>query len=353
MAGLICVNSNADGEKMERSRVYISLDHIPENERVDYWRTLCEPLYSISAVEGCAHPPSGSLIIQCTGNLHVVHTSFSDQIGLRDRGVISRSADPNYAIVLTLSGHTFWETNGVLMETDPGDITICDLNVPVRWKGYGENLSVTVERKFIETITNRKKLHGRLLKSDLPISKLLRSYILGVHAIMDELPEDSSEAVQDSLVSLVMSINGGVGSELLDSRWGPSAVLKNRVLDFIDQNLFDRELSPDMLMHRFRVSRAHLYRAFDDVGGITTIIKEKRLVYAYRELASSKAGRGRIRDISEMLGFSSPEQFSKAFRSYFGCVPGDVRSGQNVPDRSVEGVRFYFDHMASFFGTKK
>ncbi|WP_323123649.1 helix-turn-helix domain-containing protein [Burkholderia alba] len=332
---------------MERSKFHISVDHIPEKERGDYWRTLCEPLYIISAADDHAPSPSGSLIVQSAGNLHVVHTSFSDQVGSRDRGVISRSADPNYTIVLTLTGHTYWETNGMLMETNPGDITICDLNVPVRWKGYGENLSITIERRFIETITNRKKLHGRLLKADLPITKLLRSYILGVRAVMDELPADSSDAVQDSLMSLVLSINGSIGSEILDSRLGPSAVLKNRVLDFIDQNLFDRELSPEILAHRFRVSRAHLYRAFEDVGGITTIIKEKRLAYAYRELALSKAGRGKIRDISGALGFSSPEQFSKAFRGYFGCAPGDVRSEQYVPDRSVDGMGFYFDRMIS------
>ncbi|WP_174991781.1 helix-turn-helix domain-containing protein [Burkholderia arboris] len=353
MGGLACIDFNIGGEKMERSKIHISLDHVPENERIDYWRALCEPLYSISAADDYDAPPSGSLIVQSVGNLYVAHTSFSGQIGSRDRGVISRSIDPNYTIVLTLTGHTYWETNGMLMETDPGDITICDLNVPVRWKGYGENLSITVERRFIETVINRKKIHGRLLKAALPLTKLLRSYILGVRAVMDELPIESSDAVQDSLMSLIMSVNGSVGSEILDSRLGPSVVLKNRVLDFIDQNLFDRDLSPDMLAQRFRVSRAHLYRAFEDVDGIATIIKEKRLAYAYRELASSKAGRGRIRDISGVLGFSSPEQFSKAFRGYFGCAPGDVKSEQRVPDRNADGVGFYFEHMMSISESQK
>ncbi|MFW2276079.1 helix-turn-helix domain-containing protein [Burkholderia orbicola] len=338
---------------MEREKIIISSDHVPEKERADYWRTLCEPLYSISAAEDHASPPSGSLIIQSAGSLHAIHTSFNEQIGLRDRGVISRSADPNYVVVLTLTGHTYWETNGVLMETNPGDITICDLNVPVRWKGFGTNLSVAVERKFIETIANRKKLHGRLLKADHPFTKFLKSYMLGVRSVIDKLPEDNSDAVQDALASLITSINGNAVSDVLDSRLGPSVVLKNRVLDFIDQNLFDRDLSPDLLAHKFRVSRAHLYRAFEDVGGITTIIKEKRLIYAYRELASSKVGRGRIRDVSEILGFSSPEQFSKAFRGYFGCVPGEVQYVKSIPNQNVDGMKFYFDHMVSVSGHGK
>jgi AraC-like DNA-binding protein len=91
-------------------------------------------------------------------------------------------------------------------------------------------------------------------------------------------------------------------------------VPRRLVLEFIDSNLTEPKLGPALLMSRFRVSCADLYRMFAADGGVATPVRERRLEAAYRELMRSDRPSRSIVGIAYDLGFSSSGQFLRAFR---------------------------------------
>lgn len=96
------------------------------------------------------------------------------------------------------------------------------------------------------------------------------------------------------------------------------------IMRFIDQNLDNRSLDVDLLINRFGVSRATLFREFADVGGVKSYILSCRLQRAYRDLSESQPGRGVVKAVAERWGFSSHAHFSKVFNRQFLVSPSSL-----------------------------
>jgi AraC-like DNA-binding protein len=70
------------------------------------------------------------------------------------------------------------------------------------------------------------------------------------------------------------------------------------------------------------MSRSHLYRLFEDAGGVARYIQRRRLHEAHAIL-SHPATTKPISLIAEELCF--PTSFSRAFKREFGCSPSEAR----------------------------
>jgi len=103
------------------------------------------------------------------------------------------------------------------------------------------------------------------------------------------------------------------------------AALRQRVLAFIEQNIHRPELSPNFIIRHFNVSRSHLYRAFASDGGLAKLLRDRRLDAAVQELTRSGGSVASIAELAHRLGFSSGNQFLRAFRNRFGMTPSQAR----------------------------
>ncbi|AFQ52074.1 helix-turn-helix domain-containing protein [Burkholderia cepacia] len=102
-------------------------------------------------------------------------------------------------------------------------------------------------------------------------------------------------------------------------------------------------------MCRFRISRAPLYRAFAEDGGVTRLIRNKRLDAAYLALRYQRGPARPIGAIAAEYGFSSSAQFLRAFRSHFGFTPSDAqRDGAMHAAASGGGAHSPQRHLANF-----
>ncbi|WP_163099763.1 helix-turn-helix transcriptional regulator, partial [Acinetobacter baumannii] len=80
------------------------------------------------------------------------------------------------------------------------------------------------------------------------------------------------------------------------------------------------------LLDEFGITRSTLYRLFEPVGGVSTYITERRLHYAFRQIAGGVEPHQRISQLAFALGFSHPSAFTRAFKDFFGISPRDVRA---------------------------
>lgn len=95
------------------------------------------------------------------------------------------------------------------------------------------------------------------------------------------------------------------------------------VLDYIHDNL-DKTLSLEELADQSCWSRWQLQRVFQSQTGLSVAqyVRELKLSLAAERVL---AGRGRMLDIGNELGFNSEVSFSRAFKQFFGVSPREYK----------------------------
>lgn len=95
------------------------------------------------------------------------------------------------------------------------------------------------------------------------------------------------------------------------------------ILDYIDTHLGECELGEQSIRHRFKLSRATLYRRFQTLGGVANYIRERRLQLAYRHLTHNPACS--LTWLLYEIGFASERQFQRSFMARFGMSAANWR----------------------------
>lgn len=114
----------------------------------------------------------------------------------------------------------------------------------------------------------------------------------------------------------------GVPPQREDVRRHVRQALFRQICLFIEYNLERADLSAAMLLERFGVSRATLYRMFEPLGGVRNYLTYRRAIAALFDLSDEKAERGFVRRVCDRWQFSSPTNFNRKIQVLFGNSPG-------------------------------
>ncbi len=106
---------------------------------------------------------------------------------------------------------------------------------------------------------------------------------------------------------------------------GRDVLLRERVARIIAMHISSARLTPDRIAELAGVSRSSLYRAFEGRGGVAEYVSRLRLELVRRDLKSANLAEVPIYRIAERRGFYNVASFNRAFRSYFGQSPSEVR----------------------------
>lgn len=127
--------------------------------------------------------------------------------------------------------------------------------------------------------------------------------------------------------------------------------LKERVRKAVRKNLFSPALGTKRLCRDAAMSRSQLYRVLGNEGGVAHYIRRLRLSESFAILCDGSNVRP-IARISEMLCFSDPSSFSRAFHQEFGLTPREVRAasraGQTIAAPKTAGTAGFGDALHGF-----
>ena len=100
----------------------------------------------------------------------------------------------------------------------------------------------------------------------------------------------------------------------------PDDALMQRVMEVINENIGDSDLSVDMIAQKVGISRVHLHRKMKELTNQTphSFIRNIRLQQAAKLL---KEGKQSITDVMYTCGFSNSASFSTMFKNLYGCSP--------------------------------
>lgn len=340
---------------MAATDILISTDAVEPALRNDYWREVTRPFCETSlATDGAATTLEGTMRIRTVAGLTLGSTSFNAQRYTRDKWTIARSPLDHYLVHVLVAGSIRGDFAGRSAKATQGGICIIDLSRPYTCEvDAGVRLATTVPRAGIDKLLGARDLHGFVLDPRLPITRLLVNYLQGLHAVSAELSNTEDVAVQDALLTLLSAGMADTAPVQDEPRSVLGRALRARTLAFIETHLADPRLGPELLMQRFSVSRAHLYRAFADLGGIANVIKSRRLDAAFTSLADPRNVTRPSARIAIESGFPDTGKFRRAFVARFGMMPEEARVQGSLAAAAPDGSPPLSNHFAAYGAPQK
>ncbi|PLP58366.1 AraC family transcriptional regulator [Mesorhizobium loti] len=319
------INTNRR-EVSSPDEVLVSTDLVEDRLRSDFWREVTRPFYETTPLIGSESPLlEGTIRSRQVAGLQFVSVAFNAQRYNRDRRIIAWSGLDQYLIAVVAADMS-GDFAGTSVKAQPGDICVLDLAQVLQTDvAAGGMFSTLIPRRTLAKATANANLHGVILKAHLPMTKLLAAYLEGLNDLGGQLSDDEAAAVQEALVTILAAALRGEQADGAGDLRPLSVALRQRALDFIDHNIKNPDLSPDLVLRHFNVSRAHLYRAFAEDGGISSVIRDRRLDAAFLELTRADVTARSITEIAFAFGFSNGTHFLRRFRTRFGLTPREAR----------------------------
>ncbi|WP_448097662.1 helix-turn-helix domain-containing protein [Luteibacter yeojuensis] len=257
-----------------------------------------------------------------------------------DRELAVQGGRDFYCLHLVTAGALLGNFHGAELLAGVGDICILDLAQMANCQIEGRStLSMALTRQAMEAVVGKRNLHGAVLKARWPMTRLIASYVRELCLLEAPLTDTQAVAAQDAVLTLLLAALKGQEPGEATRASPPGAGLHQRILEFVARNIYLLELSPEFLCRRFNVSRAHLYRAFADDGGVAKVLRNMRLDAVYRELTQTDHAPRSITELAYTLGFSSGNQLLRSFRTRFGMTPSEARThGARTLDHAWEAV---------------
>lgn len=308
--------------------VGVSVDVVDADERDVSVRNATWPVVQmVPFVEHDGASRNGSMPSRHTGPPLIGVTASHRQHRHRDWHLVGQGKLDHYLLQLLTPDSLPVDFHDSAPGADVGDICIFDFSqTSQRQVEAGSILSIALPRQGLEKAIGSRNLHGTVLKAHGSMTPLIASVLRGLCSLETPLPDMQAMAAQEAVVTLLSAaLKGDVRSGVVGA--SPlGAGLRQRIVEFITHNVHLLELSPDFLCRRFKVSRAHLYRAFASDGGVAKVLRDIRLDAAYRELTGAARTSRSITEIAYSLGFSSGNQLLRSFRVRFGMTPSEARA---------------------------
>jgi len=235
---------------------------------------------------------------------------------------------------------------GQIFNIRPGDVFFMDISRDVRaFMTDAEMYSVIIPHALVGYEPDHAVPHA-LFKADSPTAIWFKDWVFKTFL---ELPQKTQvEATELALKTkemmrdVISAANAKSAAEL---------TFPEKVSEYVDERIFDPNLSIETLMDAFGLSRAQLYELAGFSRGLEPHIRIARLEYSLRSLVFGRDNMDRISLVAERLAYPTIEAFSSAFQAHFNILPESVL-GVLSHDRPKTGDRLWDtwlgdDHLAS------
>lgn len=151
-----------------------------------------------------------------------------------------------------------------------------------------------------------------------PTGQLISDYVNLIAGQLPSLTTQIGAGVSRSLVELVKANfsrndgdNQGIDPDIFHT------VVKSRIRAYIHHHLHDKSLSVHGICRAMAISRASLYRLFEEEGGIMNYILRRRMDAVLKELQRSYQEKS-LPELAEAFGFRDPVELTRNFRRLSG-----------------------------------
>lgn len=238
---------------------------------------------------------------------------------------VRRNDFDHFTLQLNLCGEFHGEGADGFRSVGPGEILLLDMTKPMRIRMPDAHLiTVAVPRAVFEAAgAATDALHGLVVPARQAIG--LAGFLSSSVDLAPQMPDTDLPNAADVLARLLGAALSEMGLGKVGARARADDERRRAAQRFIREHIFEEALSPDRVARATGLSRATLYRLFDDVGGVRKYIQMQRLA-RLRICLSDPAEQQSVAALAHDVGFASEHHASRSFRREFGLPPAKFRS---------------------------
>lgn len=246
-----------------------------------------------------------------------------------DRTITSRTKEhlreqPNQMLLMNcvLSGSSRGLMDDTPVTRPVGSVDVLDLSVESTLV-FKETrvLSVAFPRGLVDIESGRRPPYCSLAPGSLQ-GQMVASTLREIVGRLPTTPRAEAPAIAEGYAALLRGLlRTGSGEE---ERGSLQAAMRAAILSYIDRRLDDQGLNAVDLCRAFGMSRATLYRLFEEAGGVQAAIRKRRLARCLADLLRRRDGTP-VREVAERYGFTHASHFTRCFKETFLLAPSDVK----------------------------
>ena len=210
------------------------------------------------------------------------------------------------------------------LQSRPGILAL-DMSQPMRMKRPACRVQAFyVPRALVDAIIPAaESIHGRVIEYTSPIARMIPAQLAALSRLRTMNANEAHSAI--STCAQLIALAFGKQTRLSgNARLAARAAMFSTARRYIQDNLHQPDLSPESVLNASRLSRATLYRLFENEGGLSTYIRNRRLREAADELV--RFPEMAVIEIAFGLGFKSASDFNHAFRRAYDMSPLEFRA---------------------------
>jgi AraC-like DNA-binding protein len=228
-------------------------------------------------------------------------------------------------IFLIESGIVEIEQEGASVQLTESSLLLLDASIPYTQTSAGNSRGVILRVPKSSLARRAKVMAGREMfvpASASPDVTLLRSLLASASAYGERCSAYCSGLVAEHLTDLMEIVTDDISAP---KRLLSPDVMLRKAKRFIERNIGNEELGPEMIANAMGISKRYLARIFErDGSSAMRYLLQTRLERAKKILASSGV-RIRISEVAWQCGFVSAVHFSMAFKKRYGRSPTDFQ----------------------------
>ncbi|WP_159107303.1 helix-turn-helix domain-containing protein [Azospirillum sp. B4] len=297
----------------------------PPEELFWRWRQCISPYFESVPLADPRNPPQAPDIrLFNVGPFLYFDTKFSRQKFVRNAAWHRQNDDVDHlALQYFLSGSNQVENGAKEYAIQAGGTYAVNFGYEIDAAcSDAEILTVVLPRSaLMEHLPQLATARGELFAPGSMAGRLFGDFMLSLRRNLPIATPADTDLLYNTLLGMLSVLHANGDPAARDSRRGALQSLRRH----IDENLGDAALDVAALCARFRMSRATVYRLFEDLGGVRTYILRRRLTASFRALTEPAGMTRGVFDIAMDYGFTSASHFAARFREAFGMSPSEVR----------------------------
>ena len=297
----------------------------PADEVFTLWQQSIAPFFEITPSENLNDPAAQMSFAQIhAGGFILIDSQIPAQTLTRSARWLRRNDDADHILLQTfLYGNSRATCGGQqYLEEDQGVFAV---NLGYESQGLcsrADVITLVLPRHWLSMYDPRlATLRGRVFEEGSVAEALFRNHMIGLRRHLPHARQRDIPRLSQSLLGLLGSLHASGEATTEEAR----PALLGSIQSYIEDNLASPLLTVQAIQRRYRLSRATLFRLFQELGGVAAYIQRRRLLACFRALSDPRLANRRVYDVALDYGLTNPSYLGTLFRAHFGMLPSEVR----------------------------
>ncbi len=265
------------------------------------------------------------------GNLELFDISIDPIAIYRRTEDIAKDANDNYLLATQVEGSVVVRAGNVEFTQYPGSLALMSASEPytVIHTRKSHRLILHIPNKIYQerilVYQHQRDFRPRLMPAGglaTIVHEMLKSLIIEA----DKLTTTEQYTLAECLLELTATVLRSDVDQNYEQQHARQSALFRRILEFMEANYMDCELTPEKISLANGISIRYLHSLFQQAGlTVSKSIWERRLKATREDLLDPNMSHMRVSEIAYRRGFNDPAHFSRSFRNRFEISPSKLR----------------------------